>query len=158
MSGKDKQDAIMIHIATTFDLQIVSKMGGAHSPKEYDANVFNKYLAPELEDWETCLGDGHYGTAKNVFTPIEEHSDGTPLTEAELHYNSTVRLYRAQHERVNKLIKRGAAFQTKFRHRYQLAAAVAHFSVEMTSVWLRLCPVHNPLCIGPWPHGPPPTI
>ena len=46
-----------IHFCSTFDLQIVSKMGGAHDPKTSDADVFNKFVAPLLEDWERILGD-----------------------------------------------------------------------------------------------------
>ena len=97
------------------------------------------------------IGDGHYRTAEQMWTPVE----GANLDEKEVAYNSAISLYRARHEWVNAVIKRGHAFHTPFRHRYELAVAVCHIAIELTALWLRLEPQDVPLTIGPWSHGPP---
>ena len=104
-----------------------------------------------MEEWEHGLGDGHYMTAHQMFTPVE----GGALTQAQIQYNAAISLYRGRHEWVNSQIKRGHAFHTPFRHRCELAVAVCNFACEMTAVWLRMCPHQVDQLIGPWSHGPP---
>ena len=113
--------------------------------------MHNRFVAPRMLPWEMGIGDGHYRTARQMWTPEE----GSNLQAAEHSYNSAVSLYRGRHEWVNALIKRGHAFHTAFRHRYELAVSVADMAIELTALWLRLEPQDVPLCIGPWSHGPP---
>ena len=68
MNGKDLRDALQFHICVSFQLKIVSKCGGVHDPKTYDAKVM-PFVALHYSSLNAYISHGHLVCAANYGSP-----------------------------------------------------------------------------------------
>jgi len=71
----------------------------------YDAHIFDdtKHLHPQFP-WEKNIGDGHFSTCANFFTPVQAIG-GRALTPQELTWNEWIQMPRSRIEHLNSVIK-----------------------------------------------------
>jgi hypothetical protein len=141
----------LILIGMTFTGQIVYSSGFQRSTA-YDAHIFEdtRYEHPQF-DWEMNIGDGHFGTCPNFFTPIKKHG-GRLLTAQETTWNEWIQLPRSRIEHINTVVKNHRMFKGEpFRGWIRNFRVFVNISVHGAAAELR-ARGNRYAGFGPWAH------
>jgi len=101
----------LVLIGTTFTGQIVYASSFQRSTA-YVSHIFEDthHKHPQF-DWEMNIGDGHFGTCPNFFTPIRKKHGGRLLTAQITTWNECIQLPRARIEHINAVVKNHRMFK-----------------------------------------------
>ena len=146
----------LVLIGITFLGQIVYT-SGLHRATAYDAHLFeqSRYLHPQLPR-EMNIGDGHFATCHNFFTPVQR-TGGHVLTPQEKLWNEWIQLVRARIEHMNSVIKSHGMFRQAYRGWVRNLQVFVNVSIHAAALQMRINQVvrgNRYAGFGPWPHHP----
>jgi len=122
------------------------------SSTAYDSNIFEdtRHEHPQF-DWEMNIGDGHFATCPNFFTPVQKQP-GRLLTAQETTWNEWIQLPRSRIEHINSVVKNHCMFKGEpFRGWVRNFRVFVNISVHGSAAELR-ARGNRYAGFGPWAH------